>query len=95
MYIATYIYADSAYNYADCTYTYMGCTYRLYRKVWLISACAYFVSGKKLCTYYMYALITCMCFLRVCKTRVLNFGPAQPKHYRTAMRAFLPPAVLY
>ena len=63
-----------------------------YRKVWLISACAYFVSGKKLCAYYMY-----MRLLRVCKTRVLNFGPAQPKHYRTTMRAFLPgpPAVLY
>ena len=32
-----------------------------YRKVWLISACAYFVSGKKLCAYYMYALITRIC----------------------------------
>ena len=32
----------------------------MYRKVWLISACAYFVSGKKLCAYYMYALITRM-----------------------------------
>ena len=32
-----------------------------YRKVWLISACAYFVSGKKLCAYYMYALIIHVC----------------------------------
>ena len=60
----------------------------IYRKVWLVSACAYFVSGKKLCAYYIYALITCM---RVCKTRVRRIqGPAQPKHYKTAMRAFLP-----
>ena len=43
----------------------------------------------------MFALTACMRLLRVCKTRVLNFGPAQPKHYRTAMRAFFPPAVLY
>ena len=32
-----------------------------YHKVSLISACAYFVSGKKLCAYYMYALITHTC----------------------------------
>ena len=68
----------------------------VYRKVWLISACAYFVSGKKLCAYYMYALITRMRLLRVCKTHVRRIqGPAQPKHYRTAMRAFLPTPVLY
>ena len=36
-----------------------------YHKVCLISACAYFVSGKKLCAYYMYALITCMRLLRI------------------------------
>ena len=51
-----------------------------YRKIWLISACTYFVSGMKLCAHYMYALITCMCLLqctymhllRVCKNRVLQ-----------------------
>ena len=44
-----------------------------YRKVWLISACAYVVSGKYVCAYYTCAL---------CKTRVRRIqGPAQPKHY--------------
>ena len=70
-----------------------------YRKVWLISACAYIVSGKKLCTYYMYALITCMRLLRVCKIRVLKLPYRDQRslynHYRTVMSAFLPTAVLY
>ena len=33
---------------------------------WLISACAYFISGKKLCVYVLYALIICMRLLHVC-----------------------------
>ena len=68
---------------------------RRYCKVWLISACAYFVSGKKPCTYYM-LLHVCAYYAYICKTHVRRIqGPAQPKHYRAAMRAFLPTSVLY
>ena len=46
-----------------------------------------------------YALITCMRLLRVSRTRVLKFPYRDQyslaKHYRTAMHAFLPTAVLY
>ena len=48
-----------------------------------------------------YALITCMRLLQVCAyyirvyAKLVYDGPAQPKHYRTTMRAFLSTAVLY
>ena len=62
----------------------------------ILRACVeYFVSGKKLCAFYM---ITCIYAYYAYEKPVYDVymnRDAQPKHYRTAMRAFLPTAVLY